>query len=125
MRTPTTISRLSATSIIDTDVRNMQGEDLGNIEDVMLDLDSGCVNYAVLSFGGILGLGDKLFAVPWQAFDVDPDNETFVLNVSKDRLESAPGFDKDDWPSFANDEWLIEVYEFYDVPYPNTTSITT
>lgn len=118
MHTTTRVSQLSATSIIDTDVKNLAGEDLGEVEDLMLDLESGCINYAVLSFGGILGFGDKYFAVPWQAFDMDTENEHLILNADKKRLENAPGFDKDDWPSTANRDWMVEVYEFYDVPYP-------
>lgn len=93
---------LSSSSITGTDVKNLAGENLGNIKDLMIDTDSGEVKYAVLSFGGFLGLGDKYFAVPWKSFSIDRKSEDFVLNVSEDRLKDAPGFDKDNWPNFAN-----------------------
>ena len=94
---------LSASSINGTGVCNAQGEDLGNIKDLMIDTNSGEIEYAVLSFGGILGIGDKYFAIPWKSFSVDHNDEKMVLNVDKERLENAPGFDKDNWPNRASD----------------------
>ena len=111
---------LSAGTLIGDDVRNPAGEDLGKIEEIMLDVSSGRIAYAVLSFGGFLGIGDKLFAVPWDALTVDTANERFVLDVSKERLEDAPGFDEDNWPETteADDAWLVSVYEYYETePY--------
>lgn len=110
LRTPRV---LSAGTLMDDPVKNLQGEDLGEIEEFMIDLDSGRIAYAVLSFGGFLGFGDKLFAIPWEALTVDADEECFVLDVDKQTLEDAPGFDKDNWPSTAEHDWLVEVYEFY------------
>lgn len=109
---------MSASTLIGDNVRNDRGEDLGKLEEIMLDLDSGCVAYAVLSFGGFLGLGDKLFAIPWDALIVDTDNEEIVLDVPQEKLENAPGFDKDNWPGSGDREYLIEVYAYYDYePY--------
>jgi sporulation protein YlmC with PRC-barrel domain len=105
---------LSASTIMSDDVVNAAGEDLGRLEEIMLDLNGGCIAYAVLSFGGFLGMGDKLFAIPWQAFSMDTDEETLVLNVDRRTLERAPGFDKDNWPATDGDDgWLVEVYEYY------------
>lgn len=104
---------LSTSTIRDTSVVNRQGEDLGSVEDLMLDPQSARVQYAVLDFGGFLGIGDKLFAVPLEAFTIDRDNERFVLDVSKDRLENAPGFDKDDWPTTADPAFVENVYDYY------------
>ncbi len=95
------------------DVINLQGEKLGSIEDIMLDVGSGRVAYAVLSFGGILGMGDKLFAIPWSALALDADRKCFVLDIPKDRLQGAPGFDKDHWPSMADESWASQVYSYY------------
>ena len=106
---------LSATSITGTDVRNAQGEDLGKVEDLMVDTTTGNVEYAVVSFGGFLGVGDKLFAVPLQAFAIDNDDEELVLNESKDRLENAPGFDKDNWPNHADQTWRNSVRSYYNL----------
>jgi sporulation protein YlmC with PRC-barrel domain len=107
--------QLSASSLNGTDIRNSSGEDLGKIEDLMIDTATGAVDYAVVSFGGFLGIGDKYFAVPLEAFDVDADQQSLVLDQTKERLESAPGFDKDDWPSGANPRWREEVRSFYKI----------
>lgn len=106
---------LPATTIIGDKVINTAGEQLGTIKELMIDLEGGLIAYAVLSFGGILGMGDKLFAIPWEAFTIDTDNHTFILNVDKEVLENAPGFDKDNWPDNAKYEagWLLGVYEYY------------
>ena len=104
---------LSATSINGTDVKNASGENLGQIKDLMIDTSTGELNYAVVSFGGFLGIGDKYFAIPWKAFSVDRNNEEMILNVSKERLQQAPGFDKDHWPTHANHEYLTNVNKYY------------
>ena len=104
---------LSASSIIGTDVRNPEGEALGSIKDIMIDTGSGQIEYAVLQFGGVMFIGDKLFAVPWEQFKIDTTKEEFVLNVPKERLKNAPGFDKDNWPSFADQTYRGEVDSYY------------
>ena len=104
---------LSASSLRKTNVVNTQGTDLGTIEDLMIDPQTARVRYAVLDFGGFLSIGDKLFAVPLEAFQVDRANERLVLDVTKDRLESAPGFDKNNWPETANDTFVETVYDYY------------
>jgi sporulation protein YlmC with PRC-barrel domain len=106
-------STLSGDSVVD---RN--GESVGEIKEIMVDVPTGRVAYAVLSFGGFLGVADKLFAVPWSALTLDTDNKQFVLDVDKNRLKDAPGFDKDHWPSMAQPTWASTVYKFYGVePY--------
>ena len=99
--------------IADASVRNPQGEELGTIKDVVIDTSEGCIAYAALSFGGFMGLGDKLFAVPWGALQYNAANDTFVLDVPKERLENAPGFDKDNWPTTAERGWLTGMYSHY------------
>jgi len=104
---------LSASTMIGDDVINAEGEDLGEIKELMIDLEAGQISYAVLSFGGFLGLGEKLFAIPWAALRLDPDEEAFILDIDREMLEEAPGFDEDDWPQTANREYVIEIYEYY------------
>ena len=106
---------LSATSLIGDRVTNPAGEYLGKIEELMIDLDSGRVAYAVLSFGGFLGtgLGDKLFALPFQALKLDAEHECFVLDVDPEKLRKAPGFDKDHWPSTADRTWGSQIHSYY------------
>jgi sporulation protein YlmC with PRC-barrel domain len=112
-RTQTTPAVLSAGTLVGDPVMNETGEHLGQLEEIMLDLDSGRVAYAVISFGGILGLGNKFFAIPWQALRVDTDAHAVVVNVSRELLEQAPGFDKDHWPDTSEHAWLTDVFRYY------------
>src|SRR5512147_100223 len=89
---------MGADTLLGNDVYNEDGEDLGDIKEFMIDMNSGQVAYAVLSFGGMLGMGDKLFAVPWAALSLDTANKRFTLDVPKESLKDAPGFDKGRWP---------------------------
>lgn len=110
---------MSAGTLTGDDVYNRSNEALGKVKEIMLDMNSGRVSYAVLSFGGFLGMGDKLFAVPWNALKLDPANKRFVLNVEKDRMDSVPGFDKDNWPDMADAKWAEGIHAYYGTkPYP-------
>jgi sporulation protein YlmC with PRC-barrel domain len=104
---------LSASTLSGDKVRNSQGEDLGKIEEFMLDLDSGRIAYAVLSFGGVMGIGDKLFAIPPEALTLDEADRCFIIDVDKSTLERAPGFDKNNWPNFADQNWGSKIYSYY------------
>jgi len=104
---------LSASTLKGDKVVNHQGEDLGKIEELMIDLDRGRIAYAVLSFGGFLGMGDKLFAIPWQAFGVDTDGKRLVLKADKELLKKAPGFDNSNWPNMADPAWGSTLYGYY------------
>lgn len=104
---------MGADTLIGNDVYNHEEEDLGDIKEIMLNMRTGRVSYAVLSFGGFFGMGEKLFAVPWQALKLDTVNKRFVLNVEKDRLESAPGFDADHWPDMADPTWAQDIHDYY------------
>ncbi len=109
---------MGANTLDGNDVFNRQNEDLGDIKEIMLDVASGRVAYAVLSYGGFMGIGDKLFAVPWSALTLDTENKRFVLDVDKNRLSHAPGFNKDKWPDMADKTWAKEVHDYYGVtPY--------
>ena len=104
---------ISTTAIIGDNIVNRTGERLGKIEELMLDLEKGRVAYAVLSFGGALGLGEKLFAVPFEALKLDASREHFTLDVDKNKMQSAPGFDKNKPPMASDRTWGAEVYKFY------------
>ena len=108
---------MGADTLLGNDVYNLDDEHLGDIKEFMIDMASGRIAYAVLSFGGLLGMGDKLFAVPWRALTLDTENKRFTLNVPKDRLKDAPGFDKNNWPSMADKAWASGVHRFYGTPY--------
>lgn len=104
---------LSATTITGDEVRNMQDEKLGKIQDIMLDIADGKIRYAVLASGGFLGMGDRLFAVPWKALKLDGTNKCFVLDVDLERLKNAPGFDKNHWPDMADPGWGSTIESYY------------
>jgi sporulation protein YlmC with PRC-barrel domain len=97
------------------DVVNKEGEDLGNIEDIMIDVTTGKIVYAVLSFGGFLGIGDKLFAIPWGELKFSKDK--LVLDVEKEKLSKAPGIDKNNWPDSPDKQYISDVYDYYGHPY--------
>lgn len=112
--TPGPGPRIMSSSTLEGDeVVNRQGEKLGTLEEIMLDVSGGRIAYAVLSTGGFLGVGDKLFAIPWQALTLDTDNECFILDIEKERLENAPGFDKAHWPAMADQRWASELHTYY------------
>jgi len=104
---------MGANTLIGNEVCNTDEEHLGEIKEIMIDTIDGTVAYAVLSFGGVLGLGDKLFAVPWNALRLDTANKRFVLDADKENLKDAPGFDKNAWPSMADRQWGSAVHDYY------------
>jgi len=106
-------SLMGADTLLGEKVVNAYEVELGDIKEIMLDMQTGQVAYAVLAFGGFMGMGEKLFAVPWQALHLDTANKRFVLNVDKDRLKTAPGFNKDAWPDMADMQWANSIHAFY------------
>lgn len=104
-------------------VYNAENESLGEIQDLVIDPAAGKIRYAVLSFGGVMGIGDKLFAVPWHKLSFVPKESTragapkedyCILDVPKDALKSAPGFDKNNWPNFADANWRATIDRYYE-----------
>ena len=105
---------VSASKIIGEAVINHQNEDLGKIHELVFDAQDGRLAYAVLSFGGFMGMGNKLFAMPWKAFEFARTENKLVLNVDKEKLKTAPGFDEDTkWPDFADRTWGSSIYKYY------------
>lgn len=104
---------MGADTLVGNDVYNKDSVDIGDIKEIMINMNTGRVSYAVLSFGGFLGMGEKLFAVPWEALKLDTKNKRFELDVKKERLESAPGFDKSKWPDMADKSWEAGIHAYY------------
>ena len=100
-------------SILGMKVMNTEREDLGKIEDLVIDTRDSRVAYAILSFGGLLGLGDKHFVIPWQALTIDLSQKVAVLKIDKQRLENAPGFDKESWPDMDDAAWAASIHSHY------------
>lgn len=108
---------LKASDLIGSKVEGVDGKNLGSIKDLVIDPQDGDIQYAVLDFGGFAGIGDKYFAVPWQALQVDQEKKRLALDLHKKDLKDAPGFDKNNWPDLT--EQQVVIYEFYEVPAPS------
>jgi sporulation protein YlmC with PRC-barrel domain len=103
----TTGNSIRASQLMGANIQNSKGESVGEISDVVLDAARGKVSYAAVTYGGLMGIGDKMFAVPWEAFRCvqdpdDADDYYLVLDVTPEKLEGATGFDQDSWPNFAD-----------------------
>lgn len=131
--TASTGSVARATDLIGLKVYNAKEDDVGKIENFAIDPASGRIRYAVLSFGGLLGMGNKLFAVPWKALTLVSKGTTsentqreehYVLDVSKEALKSAPGFDNRSWPDFADSNWTEKIDQFYGIQKAERGSTT-
>jgi hypothetical protein len=97
-------------------VKSPQGEDLGKIEEIVIDMELGRVAYAILSFGGFLGLGNKWVPVPWDALALQPDEKVLVLNIEKEKLQRAPNFEPSTLPDLANRQWGAVIHTYYGYP---------
>jgi sporulation protein YlmC with PRC-barrel domain len=104
---------MGADTLIGDHIHNLKDEHLGTVKEIMLDMQTGQVAYVVMASGGVLTIGEKLFAIPWEALTLDTANHQMRLNIDKDRIENAPGFDKDHWPDMANQAWATEVHNYY------------
>ena len=106
---------MGASTLNGDSVVNKAGEDVGKIDEIMIDTPTGRIAYAVLSFGGFLGMGDKLFAIPWSLLSLDESRKVFVLNVDRSTLEKAPGFDKNNWPDMTDAGYGLEIDSYWEV----------
>jgi sporulation protein YlmC with PRC-barrel domain len=111
---------MAASTLEGDKVMCSDGEEVGKIKEIMLDVFSGRIAYAVMSVGGFLGIGDKLLAIPWNALTLDTGRKCFQLSVPSEAVKNAPGFDKDHWPSMADVTWASELHNYYgSAPYWN------
>jgi len=110
------INAFMVKKIIGSKVINVKGETLGKIEDLVVDIDTGTIVYAVLESGGFLSIGDKLFPVPWESLAALPSEGIFFLNQSKEQMEKAPAFDKNNLPNMADVHWGEGIFKHYGVP---------
>jgi hypothetical protein len=97
-------------------VKSPQGENLGKIEEIIIDMELGRVAYAILSFGGFLGLGNKWVPVPWDALALQPDEKGLILNIDKEKLQKAPNFEPATLPDLANRQWGAVIHTYYGYP---------
>lgn len=104
---------MAADTLEGNDVYNYANEKLGTIEHIMLDVSHGRIAYAVLARGGVLGIGEKLHAIPWAALTLDANRKCFMLDVDKELLKESDGFDKDHWPALADSVWATDLHTRY------------
>jgi len=120
---------LRSSTIMGMKVKNEAQKDLGSVSDLVIEIHPGKIRYAALSYGGFLGLGDKLFAVPWKAFefkhDISQKEFSLVLNMDEARLRKATGFDKNKWPDFADPSITEEIDKYYGVTGDANAKSTT
>jgi hypothetical protein len=107
---------LRSKALFEYRVKSPQGEDLGKLEEVIIDMEVDRVAYAVLSFGGFLGLGNKWVPVPWDAIALRPDEKVLLLNIDKDKLQKAPNFEGPTLPELANRQWGAVIHAYYGYP---------
>ncbi|MEO5980425.1 MAG: PRC-barrel domain-containing protein [Chryseolinea sp.] len=106
------VRRLTATSIIGDKVENLDGEDLGKIDNIMINVQNGEIDYIVLEFGSLLGMGGKLFAIPYKHLSLNSTKECFVMNRERESFKNMPGFDKNHWPN-TNDHAYYRDVDLY------------
>ena len=107
---------ISADKVEGTDVYNPAGDKLGSINDVMIDKLSGKVAYADMSFGGFMGIGDKHYPLPWSMLKYDTNKGGYVVNLDKQRLEGAPGYNPDEKFDWEDENWARRVHDYWGVP---------
>jgi len=106
---------ISADTVEGTPVVNPHGDDLGHISDLMIDKISGQVAYAVLKYGSIMGLGGKLFALPWSVLKYSTNFDAYVVDIPTERLKAAPSFDASNPPNMADPKWDRKIRDYYGV----------
>jgi sporulation protein YlmC with PRC-barrel domain len=107
------VERLTATSIIGDKVENPEGDDLGRIDNLMVNVHTGNIEYVVLEYGSFLGLGGKLFAIPFSQLTLSPGKHVFILDRSEEYLKNSPGFDKDHWPDTNDHTYYGDVDSYW------------
>lgn len=114
----TTGTSVRVSKLIGQNIQNSQGKEVGEINDIVLDAGSGRIRYVAVTYGGLLGVGNKMFAVPYEAFQCksDPDDHAktiVVLDVTKEQLDGSEGFDEDHWPNFADSKFTMDLDKRY------------
>ena len=108
-----TAALISAGKVQGTNVYNTQGDSLGELYDVMIDKRSGKIAYAVMSFGGILGVGNSYHPLPWNTLKYDTRQGGYVVGITKEQLEGAPAFKRDDAPAWGDRAYEQGIHDYY------------
>ncbi|WP_292443751.1 PRC-barrel domain-containing protein [Methylibium sp.] len=109
---------MSAGTLCGDRVVNRGGELLGTVSELLLDVDRGCIAYVVMAYGGFMGLGERLFALPWSALELNVERGWLILDAERSTFDTAPAFDKQHWPSTPDAQWHRDVHRHYgSIPY--------
>lgn len=111
-----TANLISAKKVAGTEVYNERGDHLGEVHDVMIDKVSGKITYALMSFGGFLGIGEKYHPLPWESFYYDTRKGGYVVKLSKDQLQSAPIVEDEARPWWGDRAYEQRIHDYYKVP---------
>jgi hypothetical protein len=104
---------ISSGKVAGTSVENPNGDNLGHIRDVMIDKVSGEVAYAVLKYGSFLGVGGKLFALPWDVLEYDTARSAYVVDIPEDQLRGGPGFVENNEPNWSDPAYNKTLHDYY------------
>lgn len=104
---------ISSEKVTGSTVENTNGDKLGHIEEIMIDKISGRVGYAVLNYGSFLGMGGKLFALPWDTLKYDTARDAYVIGIPEEQLKNAPSFDSATWPDMGDPTWGKSIHDYY------------
>jgi sporulation protein YlmC with PRC-barrel domain len=108
-----TSNYVKSKEVVGVAVINAQDESLGKIHEIVINKITGQVAYAVLDSGSFLGMGGKFFALPWQSLKYDAQENSFIINLTKDQIKNAPGFDKDNWPKASDTAFWSKTSAYY------------
>lgn len=109
-----TVSNIKAAGFLtSSQVRNKRDQKLGALKELMVDTVTGKIIYAVISYGGFLGMGERLFAIPWNAMSFDNTQKRFMLDLDIERLKTAPAFNSDSWPDMNDAHWTSKIDKYY------------
>ena len=109
-------SAIRAKRVLGTNVKDAEGHKIGEVEDIVLDKTSNNIMFAVVSFGGFLGVGEKYHPLPWSTLDYDESEGSYVVNLTKEQLKAAPADTIEELTGKGGESYRDRVYDYYDAP---------
>lgn len=113
--TQTRAQLVSVGRLLNEHVIDIEGRDIGRVEDLVLDLSSGDIDFAVVKFGGLFGMGGKYHVIPWQLMNIDDERRAFTMDVTKEQVDRAPAFDSSNVPDVEDTQYMDAVFGYWGV----------
>ncbi|MFM0523220.1 PRC-barrel domain-containing protein [Caballeronia jiangsuensis] len=107
---------MAASDLLNTTVLSSDGQKVGKVSHIVVDVQSSCIAYAVLSSGGFFGIGETLQALPWNVLTFNKSQKCFRVHATAARVKGEPGFDKNHWPVMADAAWGVSLHKYYERP---------